>query len=134
MTSRRAPSTERHVPARLSPPTTRRAPTSARAIPPMRVADVFSRPNPMAAASVNTGIVVMRMAATCTLVSDRPSRKSGALMTTARIANPATRRLSSRESAGSPRTSIARISDAPAIRSHANTIGENCRIPSFETM
>jgi hypothetical protein len=77
---------------------------------------------------------VIRIAATCTVVSDSPTRNSVALMATPSNAYPATRRASARSSFGSFRAMNDMITAAPATRTQANASGDISRIPSLATM
>jgi len=74
-TSMAAPRTLRVDPSRPSNPITSSAPAAASAIPATFVEVALSRFNTIAVPSVNTGIVEIRIAATCAVVSERPVRK-----------------------------------------------------------
>ena len=79
------------------------------------------------------GIVVMRIDATCALVSDSPARNIVWFNTTPRIAKPAIFHESARVNPRPGTTTFSTIA-APATRSHANESGANECIATLEMM
>jgi hypothetical protein len=132
----RSPMSDFVVPLKPSPPISTIAPAADSAMPPTFAAVGLSRARAIAAASAKMGIVVMRIAAACAVVSARPARKSVWLITTPRMEKPKSRRPSPGSSGAAfrSRSTVLRMIAAASTRKYANVSGLNTCIPIFEMM